>query len=186
MTAGLLRDRILAILLLCLALGAVFAVLMLPGLRAGAAARAQATELMGMIALAERRGDGTAQISDQLATLERVLAEHPARQPDEDAGLTGARLQSELRALIDGAGGSVSQTSAGSYEIEHGITVLPLRLQFTGDDHLLRQVIHALDYDRPDLRMRSLSLRTLRTRDPSQYLAMDMTVTAIIGLDTTQ
>lgn len=180
MTPGLLLDRLLALAILLAGLALVYAVVLWPGFRAEAGARERAQDLLATIALAERRTDDIEPLARDLDRLRGSEGAHPARQPAGEPGLAAARLQTELRALAERAGGKPSQTSTGEGREVDGLTRLPLRIQLTGDDAVLRQILYALDHERPDLRLVALSLRTLRTRDPGQYLAMDLTVEAIL------
>lgn len=183
MTFALLRDRALALAVLLVAVGLFLALAVWPGFRAESVARAKARDLSGTIALAERRMAGTGIDGSRLTDLVDRLAVHPAIQPPDDAGLTVARLQSELRQIVETAGGLPSQTSAGEVDDEDGLPMQPLRVQFTGNDAVLRDVLHALEFARPDLRLTALSIRPLRTRDPAQYLAFDMSVVVILPTD---
>lgn len=177
MTGALLRDRLAALAIFGAVLGLGFFLIVWPGLRAETAARLEAENLIGQIALAERRG--SAITPSAMDVISQENARHPALQPTDDAGLTGARLQSELVDLIEGAGGMVSQSSAGTVATDAVLPLLPLRLQFSGNEQVLRDVLATLDADRPDLRLQSLALRTLRSRDPLQSIAFDLVVAAI-------
>lgn len=173
-------DRAAAVLIL-LGTAILFAgVVLWPGLRATEAAKAEARRLVDLIELADRRSQGAADLRHESGRLVAALADHPARLRDMDLALATARLQSDLRARVEAAGGVPSQTRAGEVDVAGDIARLPIQLQFTGDDTVLRALIYAFDYALPAIRLSELEVRTLRTRDPSQYLAVSMTVTAHI------
>ena len=171
-------DRAAALLILLFA-AIVFAALVLwPGFRATEAAKSEAQRLVDLIELADRRSQGSSDLRTEAAQLTAALAEHPALMRDMDLALATARLQSDLRSRIEAAGGVPSQTRAGEIETTGSIARLPIQLQFTGDDEVLRAVIHTIDYTLPAIRVTDVEVRTLRTRDQGQYLAIWMTVSA--------
>ena len=180
MTRSPAMDRLLALGLLGLMAALFVLLVLLPGFRAESAARAETERLSRLVAQADARAAVLEPASAALAEAEALRASHPAWTPPADPALLVARLQTELRDMVQAAGGVPSLTRAGEPVTEGKLTRQDIRVQFTGDDATLRALLYEIDHARPDLRLEALSVRVLRTRDARQYLSMDMTVTALL------
>lgn len=181
MTRHALMDRILA-LGLFLAVCVIFAfAALLPGLQAEAKAREETIRLSRLIAQADARA---ATLESDRAALTEARARrssHPAWTQAADLALVTARIQTDLRDMVTGFNGVASQTRAADPTTDDGFMRQSVRIQFTGDDTVLRGLLYQIDYARPDLKLDNISLRILRTRDATQYLSMDMTVSALVA-----
>jgi general secretion pathway protein M len=158
-TLSPLAGRLVAVLLLLLALAAGHALVVAPYLDArsyrleAAAAAEQRLDRYRRLAAAH------AGLLARRDTLRELLAADPSLLPPGGEALVGAQLQDRLKATIEAHGGTVRSLQALPATVEGRLRRLPVRVQFQAGFADLGPILLALESEPPLLFLDQLGLR---------------------------